>query len=220
MITASFLRALALSILLIACALAWQLAQAQDDGAEDEPGGVIPGRHFQAADPANLTDDEALGIYRKIARRLGRGYALSHDPVAARYQTWTRYNRTPYRSATHGERFVNNYGNRLASDYGRLDEVESLPSGAVLAKDSFAVTEQGDVHPGPLFVMEKMSAGFNPAHRDWRYRMIMPDGSEFGDSAGPGPEKIEFCHACHRKAGAANDHLFFVPPAYRVGTAR
>jgi hypothetical protein len=59
-----------------------------------------------------------------------------------------------------------------------------LPAGSVVAKDSFAVTAAGDVFAGPLFIMEKMSQGFNAASRDWRYTMIMPDGSVFGVTNG------------------------------------
>jgi hypothetical protein len=90
-----------------------------------------------------------------------------------------------------------------------------MPEGAVLAKDSFTVTGQGDVFTGPLFLMEKMRPGFSAASRDWRYTMIMPDGSLFGTTDGEGSDKVEFCAHCHATAGGTDD-LFFVPEQYRM----
>jgi len=144
------------------------------------------------------------------------GYRLSGDPVAQSYRSWRRYNSAPYRSSQHGERFVNNYGNEEATAYRRFEEASILPVGAVLVKDSFAVTQRGDVFGGPLFIMEKMPAGFDPEARDWRYTMIMPDGSLFGRTGGEGDARMRFCVACHKTAGDAHDHLFFLPKPQRV----
>ena len=91
-----------------------------------------------------------------------------------------------------------------------------MPEGAVLVKDSFAVTQRGEVFSGPLFVMEKMAPGFRPESRDWRYTMIMPDGSLFGTTSGAGGASVEFCIACHAKAGDDRDHLFYVPEEFRI----
>ena len=71
-----------------------------------------------------------------------------------------------------------------------------------------------DLHP--LFLMEKMAPGFSPESRDWRYTMIMPDGSLFGVTQGEGSGRVKFCITCHETAGDENDHLFFVPEDYRV----
>ena len=84
-----------------------------------------------------------------------------------------------------------------------------------MAKDSFEETDQGDVFTGPLTLMEKMQPGFNPESRDWRYTMIMADGSLFGSTNGEGSERVEYCAECHLAAGPEQDHLFFVPKAYR-----
>jgi hypothetical protein len=64
--------------------------------------------------------------------------------------------------------------------------------------------------------MEKMSAGFSSETRDWRYTMIMPDGSLLGTTGGDGSERMVFCASCHETAGAGQDYLFFVPEAFRV----
>ena len=189
----------------------------------DDSDGVVAGqpkRHFRVEQPADLGDADALTIYTQILKEMASGYELSGNAVASDYRLWQRYNSAPYRSATHGERFVNNYASPLGEDYGKYEESGGLPPGAVLAKDSFAVTMRGDVFSGPLFLMEKMSAGFDPAARDWRYTMIMPDGSLFGTSQGQGSEKVGFCITCHQAAGDENDHLFFVPDDYRIKVLR
>jgi len=180
----------------------------------------VPTRHFTLANPAELTDADAEKIYKRISNELVRGYQLSDHPAARSYQRWRRFNRAPYRSGPHGERFVNHYANGVGHDaYGALKEGETMPVGAVIAKDSFAVTRAGEVYSGPLFLMEKMPEGFNSAGHDWRYTMIMPDGSIFGVTKGPDSQKVEFCQKCHQTAGEGNDHLFFVPERYRIPPA-
>ena len=175
-----------------------------------------PEQHFRVERPANLDKEDALVVYQRILDNMVDGYTLSQDPTARRFRGWRRYNQGPYRSATHGERFVNNYANGIAKDYDRLEEIEALPVGSILAKDSFAVTGQGDVFTGPLFLMEKMPAGFNPPSRDWRYSMILPDGTFFGITNGENSDRVEFCVPCHAAAGDELDHLFYVPEGNRV----
>jgi hypothetical protein len=181
-------------------------ARAQDSG---------PTKHFSVGNPAELSDADAEDIYRRLSGPLKKGYLLSNHPVARAYQSWSRFNTAPYRSETHGERFVNNYANGMGRAYGSFEAAGQLPVGSVVAKDSFAVTAAGDVTSGPLFIMEKMPQGFNAKSRDWRYTMIMPDGSVFGATKGVDSHKVQFCITCHERAGADNDHLYFLPQAYR-----
>ncbi len=186
--------------------------------AQDEASSAYrPQGHFRVERPADLTDAEALSIYRRILDDSVAVYRLSGDPSAARYRRWLRVSTTPYRSATHGERFVSNYANDIGRAYRAFETAGPMPVGAILAKDSFAVTARGDVFTGPLFLMEKMAPGFLPEARDWRYSMIMPDGSLFGQTKGPGSEQVAFCITCHATAGDEADHLFFVPKQYRIG---
>jgi hypothetical protein len=173
-----------------------------------------PTRHFRVPNPARLADADAVSIYDRIRDDMVAAYRLSQNPVADRYYTWRRHNRAPYLSTTHGDRYIDNYANAKARSYGRRD-AGPMPAGAVLAKDSFTVTRRGDVFTGPLFLMEKMAPGFAPEARDWRYTMIMPDGSLFGTTNGEGSERMAFCVSCHKTAGDAADHLFFVPEKYR-----
>lgn len=173
-----------------------------------------PRRHFRISDPADLSATEAQHIYNGLREDLGRRYERSGDPTAAAYQTWRRFNTAPYRSLTHGRRYVSNYANDLARDYGAAEEAGDFPVGAIIAKDSFVMTGDGEIQPGPLFVMEKMPAGFNYVSGDWRYTLVTAAGEVAGRTLGPGAERVEFCIACHL-AQEAQDHLYFVPPAFR-----
>ena len=183
---------------------------------ESSPEFDAPKRHFRVDRPASLSDAAALTVYLRILDEMAAGYRLSEQPGAGSYRMWRRYNRTPYRSATHGERFVNNYANTTAKAYGRYEAFGAMPVGSVLAKDSFAVTNRGDVFLGPLFLMEKMPAGFDAESQDWRYSMIMPDGSLFGTTNGEGSERVAFCITCHKAVDEKHDQMFFVPEKYRV----
>ncbi len=186
-----------------------------------------------------LSNTAAADTYDRIAKQLHAGYVESGDPVAAVYFNWQRYNMAPYISETHGRRYVNNYANTAASAYGGFEEAGVMPQGSVLAKDSFRVVPMNPcatvnpcaanpcatnpcsagtgsgLQPGPLFIMEKMVTDFNRATGDWRYTMIMPDGSIFGRTDGPGSAKMQFCADCHGAVGDKQDHLYFLPEEYR-----
>lgn len=175
-----------------------------------------PTRHFRVEQPAGLTGVNAVIIYNRILDDMVAGYRLSGFPHAESYRYWRRYNTVPHRSAQHGERYINTYANGVANAYRYFEAAGEMPAGAVIVKDSFAVTARGDVFSGPLVVMEKMPTGFNPESQNWRYMMYMPDGSLFGMTNGKGTERVEFCVTCHKLAGHENDHLLFVPEQYRV----
>ena len=168
-------------------------------------------RHLKIENPARLKPSESLSVYQSIADELSRGYAASKDKTAMTYRKWRLFNTAPYRSATHGNRFVNNYANEKT--YGKPGAV--MPPGTVIAKDSFTVTSNSAIFGGALFIMEKLAPGTSPGTGDWRYAMIMPDGSFFGDSTGANPGQVKFCYGCH-KAKAGDDYLYFLPEAYRV----
>jgi hypothetical protein len=174
-----------------------------------------PRRHFRVRNAAELGHQEAENIYRGLLSFMTQGYRAAGDPIADTYADWSRFNTAPYRSATHGQRFVNNYANEAAQAYGRYEEAGIFPPGAIIAKDSFSVTREGEVRPGPLFVMEKMEPGFNYVSGDWRYIMIMPDGELFGMTRGVNAERVEYCIGCHL-VQEERDHLFFLPEDYRV----
>jgi class 3 adenylate cyclase len=177
---------------------------------------VRPTRHFKVKNPADLSSSDALTIYDRIADSMAAIYRKSGDARAAAYQGWRRYNVTPYLSATHGERYVNNYANDRATTYDKFENAGTLPQGSILAKDAFEVRSGGDVLTGGLALMEKMAPGFNPKSRDWRYTMVLSDGTIFGTTKGDNAERVEFCIECHQAAGDEQDHLFFIPEEHRV----
>lgn len=175
-----------------------------------------PKGHLTIERPRMLSDPEAASIYQNIRGRMQAGYRHADIAAAAEFGDWLRYNRVPYLSATHGQRYVNNYANPLARSYGRYEQSGPMPVGAILAKDSFTVIRSGEVFAGALFLMEKMPIGFNPESHDWRYTMVMPDRSLFGTTNGEGSEHVSFCISCHEAVGEEQHQLFFVPPAYRI----
>lgn len=172
--------------------------------------------HFRVQDPKNLSPDEAEAIYLALRDEMRSRYARSRLPAALAYMDWTRYSSAPYKSVTHGRTYLHNYANDIARAYGRYEKAGTLPVGSVLAKDSFMVNAAGEILPGPLSLMEKMPAGFNPASGDWRYTHILPDGSVLGITNGENAEHVTYCVPCHQKAGAGRDHLFFPKRTARV----
>lgn len=171
-----------------------------------------PRRHFRLRNPADLTPEDAERVYALFSGGMREGYAASGRAVG--YQIWRRHNTAPYLSATHGNKYINNYSNATGEGYGDYEEAGRLPTGAVIAKDSFSVTESGEILLGPLFLMQKMSEGFNYVSGDWKYIQIQPDGSLFGETNGQNSERVEYCIGCHL-AQEAQDHLYFVPEEYR-----
>jgi len=84
----------------------------------------------------------------------------------------------------------------------------------MIAKDSFVVSPAGSLSGGPLFLMEKMGAGFNEDTGDWRYTMITAGGKLVGTTGGDGDSAVQFCADCHASA-EEQDYLFFLPEAFR-----
>ncbi len=199
------LRPLTLAAVLGIFGAVWSGARAERKPAED---------HFKIERPVDLSPAEAEALYQGIAASTVRGYALSREPAAKRYRSWRRYNTAPYRSAAHGNRYVNNYGNAKAGGYDSLKPGEKMPPGAVLVKDSFTLDTARIPRGGALFIMEKLARGAAPDQGDWRYVMIMPDGSYFGDSRGQNRAAVAFCHVCHG-AESDRDALLFMPEGYR-----
>ena len=169
-----------------------------------------------AAGGAELSDAEAVAAYDCVLNELKAAYAKSGNDIAVSYANWSRYSKQSYQSGTHGGRYVQNYANAKARAYGAYEKSGPMPSGAVLAKDSFAVKPNGRISVGPLFLMEKMNAGFNADSGNWRYTMIMPNGSVFGTTGGVGGAKMRFCAECHLSLAPDSDSMLFMPEAYRV----
>ncbi|MCH8187722.1 MAG: hypothetical protein IIB66_03295 [Proteobacteria bacterium] len=165
---------------------------------------------------AELTDAEAVAVYDCLLKELKAAYAKSDNKIALSYMSWPRYSKQAFQSGTHGNRYVQNYANTKARAYGAYEKAGTMPVGSVIAKDSFGVTANGKVTVGPLFIMEKMNPGFSRSSGDWRYTMIMPNGSMFGTTWGAGGEKVQFCADCHMSVTPDVDSMLFMPDEYRV----
>ena len=169
-----------------------------------------PANPCAAAEAGELNEAGAREIYEGLMAKMREAYGASGDPVATDYQGWPRFSMAPYRSATHGNRYVQNYADpKAAGAYGKYEEVDRIPTGGIVAKDSFVVKPDGSVTLGPLFVMEKLAAGSSPDTADWKYTLIMPDGRTMSG------DQTRFCAECHQLA-AETDSLYFLPEGYRV----
>ena len=101
------------------------LPLAQDSSQQEQ--------HFTVEKPADLSPNEAAAVYARIIDDMADAFAMSEDQSAVNYRRWQQFNSAPYPSATHGRRYVNNYGNALARSYGAGEVTEAMPVGAVLA---------------------------------------------------------------------------------------
>ncbi len=159
-----------------------------------------------------MSDAEVVAAYDCVGPHMAKTYAKSCHPAARAYRGWRRFSTVSYPAEAHGVRFMNNYANETASgDYGKWEAAGTMPAGSVLAKDSFIVGDNGGLSVGPLFLMAKGAAGSNAAMRDWTYTMIMPSGTVRQDAA-----TQKFCNDCHRRAGAKDDNLMFLPLPFRA----
>jgi hypothetical protein len=195
-------------VVFVAAAGAAGLSMAQTEPLKN------PQKHFKIKDPANLSKDEAIRAYKSAREKMARGYARSTYSAGADFAKWPKFNTAPYLSATHGNRYINNYANAKVGEYGDPKNQLVMPPGAILAKDSFTVTADGSVFPGALFIMEKLKPGVHPKTGDWRYLMVLPDGSMFGDTLNPQGGDMAFCHSCHHLR-KKSDYLFGIPAEYR-----
>ena len=194
------------SVAFLALGLVFGFAHAQDDGESS---------HVPIENPADLSHAEANEIYDRLRKRMADAFELAGVEEIEDYQSWKRYNSAPYISATHGQRFVNSFGNSKATNYGKLPKGETYPEGTVFAKDSITVIDDERTYPGAMFMMEKLAEGAHPETADWRYVMVLPDGTTFGDTTGSEPKLVKYCHACH-VAKASDDYVFFVPEEYQL----
>ena len=170
-----------------------------------------------AGSVVEITDAEADLAYNCLKAEIIAAYSKVDMPQIKNHTNWKIFNSSTYLSETHGGRYLNNYANSIAeSAYGKYEDVTQMPVGSVVLKDGFAVNKTGQTGLSPLFVMEKMKAGFNKPTGDWRYTLIMPNGAVVGTTKGKGSSSVQFCVDCHI-GGEDNDFMLFLPDEYRVG---
>ena len=121
----------------------------------------------------------------------------------ANWKSFTNVSPGPWISPTHGKRFVEIYVNDVALEAYKTPGA-ALPVGSIIVKPSWENTDGAPGADGPLFVMEKMPAGFAPDSEDWFYAFQWADPPEkwkakLGtnvDWRSP-TEKVEYCSDCH-----------------------
>lgn len=168
----------------------------------------------------DLTDAQVADLYACIEGKLLKAYNKSGKAEAAAFRDWFMPSTTPFRSATHGNRFVNHYINDIGREaYMSFNEDDlQMPVGAIAIKESFNVSKKGKVQRGPLFIMEKVAAGTFPDTDDWKYTTIIPNGKIMGETGTDTAKKQKFCHDCHVNVLEGQDAMFFPDEDYRVSS--
>ncbi|MHA1528434.1 MAG: cytochrome P460 family protein [Alphaproteobacteria bacterium] len=175
-----------------------------------------------ACDPGKSVDDlifeEAQVVYDCIAADLHAGYMKGDKKwipaeFVADYRNWTPANTLPANPGFHGGRFLLTWINEVgAEEYLKFaDEDVNIPAGAVIAKESFAVTVAGKVKKGPLFIMQKVEAGVSPETNDWYYMAVAPNGTPMAVNV------MKACNECHMENYGFQGGLGYPDPEVRVG---
>lgn len=146
----------------------------------------------------DLTGDEAMTVYECIADDLYAGYQKNDkafiDPSFAKdYRDWTLASSIPGAPGFHGGRFLMTFVSEPgAAEYLKYKEEDvNIPAGTLIAKESFSVTEEGQVRKGPLFLMQKVAAGVSPDTMDWYYMAVLPNGKPLR------VDVMKACNECH-----------------------
>jgi len=168
-----------------------------------------------SATDVELTEAEAVALYDCLMPMMKKAYKGGQHWAATKWSGFTNVSVQPYTSATHGGRKVVNLANKIgAKAYQKYEGVKNMPIGSTLAKPSFTIGKDGQANLGPLFIMEKMTRGFNADTADWRYAAIMPNGATMGVTMGVNAGSVAFCHQCHSSA-EENDYMLFQPEEFR-----
>lgn len=130
--------------------------------------------------------------------------AASPGPDAwADWKSFTNVSPGPWISKTHGSRFVEIYVNEVGLAAYK-SEGEAMPVGSIVVKPSWENTDGAPGADGPLFVMQKMPAGFAPESEDWLYAFQWENppakwAAKIGTNVDwrTPSEKAEYCADCH-----------------------
>ncbi len=153
--------------------------------------------------PAGGGTEEMSGMDMMMSKSMNMsdddGSQFGPLEIGADWATYVKMNTAPVPSETHGGRLVDTYVNPLgAAAY--LDEDAEIPIGTVLVKTS----QEPDGTPGPLFVMEKKSPGFDADRGDWYYAIHWADPAPAWKQKLGGPiywrtpsKRAAYCVECH-----------------------
>lgn len=147
-----------------------------------------------------LTGDQAQSVYDCLKAELQAGYQTGAkrwipEDFVRDYPGWTAASAFPAAPGFHGGRFLVTYVNSVGEEEYLKYKPENvqIPAGTRIAKESFAVDDDGKVATGPLFLMEKVAAGTSPDTDDWFYMMVSPGGVP------QAVEVIAACSECHQE---------------------
>ena len=76
------------------------------------------------------TAAEADSAYDCLLKEMTTAYGKSKNPIAKNYTDFRRYREVAYQSATHDNRFVQNYGNDYAKNYAAYENAGTFKPGA------------------------------------------------------------------------------------------
>lgn len=184
------------------------------------------------SDPAaEITDADATALWTCLTDKMraqietleaggsvdGATWVKSDRPEARAFLDYNSVTRAPYTSGTHGGRYVINLADDAAMpSYSRFEEGGAIPVGAVLAKPSFVISDEGQAQLGPLFLMEKAADGAFPDTGDWIYTAVTPPGGLMGRTGGQNSDGMQFCADCHMGMAAETDSMTYLPEEYRL----
>lgn len=144
-----------------------------------------------------LTGAEAQAVYECLADELVAGYQQGPkrwipEEFVASYRNWTQASTFPAAPGFHGGRFLLTWVNETgAGAYMAYAENPEIPAGTVIAKESFAVGEDGSATAGPLFLMQKVEDGTSEETNDWFYMAVAPNGAPMAVNV------MTACNECH-----------------------
>ncbi len=162
--------------------------------------------------PSVLTGAEIAAVADCLKPALDAALARADDATIRAAGASRPASRT-YVASEHGM-FLQVFANATGAGYLAYEKGGRLPQGTAIVKRSFRVAADGTSAPGPLFVMERMTSGYDASTNDWRFAATLPDGQLVGESGGRDAAKVAYCAGCHKSAHV-QDFLFFVPPAFR-----
>ncbi len=150
------------------------------------------------ADPDNQMDQMI-----EDGMHMGADTGSQFGPLeaGADLESYIKLNSAAFPSPTHGGRMVDVYVNEIGVAAYRDPEQEAeIPVGTIVVKTSM----EPDGSAGPIFVMEKRAAGFNPEQGDWWYAIhwAEPPAKWAKKLGGPiywrTPSKqAQYCSDCH-----------------------
>lgn len=169
-----------------------------------------------AASPS--ADDDDMGMVNSMSMA-DQSMVYADLEVGADWQSYTKLNRIPAKSKTHGGRFVDTWVNAVGVSAYKDDNAE-IPVGTVIVKTSWeAVDGAPSTVAGPIFVMEKRAPGYDEEHNDWYYAIHWAEPPAKWRERLGGPiywrspsTKVAYCFDCHE---SYDRELGGVPEALR-----